>query len=91
MKIKTTLALLALGLSLSACNLPVKPVKPAEQPTTVVSCVNKHESSLNFSYEPSKAVKWHSLAYDVDIYLITTTDDKQLALNSLELENYNCK
>jgi hypothetical protein len=71
---------------LAACSVPVKDTIPPD----AIYCRSKQDSSLDFIYEPKNATQWHSEEYKVDIYLIDTVDGKQIALNSLELENYIC-
>lgn len=78
-----TLTLVAL---LAACSAPVKQLPP-----DAITCHNKQDSRLDFTYQPQNATQWHSEDYNVDIYLIDTVDGKQIAINSLELENYTCE
>lgn len=72
---------------LAACSPPVKP----QLPPNAITCHSKQDKSLDFTYLPENATVWHSEDYKVDIYLIDTVDGKQVALNSLELENYTCE
>ncbi len=72
---------------LTACSNPVKPELPAD----AITCHNKQDKRLDFTYQPKNATQWHSDDYKVDIYLIDTVNGKQIAINSLELENYTCK
>ncbi len=89
MSINKAIIALALGFAIAACG-PVKPTQTVDgrQPIT---CVNHQDKKLNFSYYPEKAQQWHSVDYDVNVYLIDTIDGKQIAINSLELQNYTCK
>ena len=90
MKIYSLIYLLIISLLVTGCNLPpTKPIPPAV-PSTAVTCVSKLDRTLDFTYEPAKAVKWESDDYKVSVYLINTTSGNQIILNSLELENYNC-
>lgn len=82
-----TLFPIALVALLAACSAPVKP----ELPSDAITCHNKQDSSLDFTYQPKNVTQWHSLDYEVDIYLIDTVDGQQIAINSLELENYTCE
>lgn len=78
---------LLFALALAACaSTPQTP-----QPDYAVTCVNKQDTSLNFTYEPSKAVQWYSTEYQVNVYQITTVEGKRITVNTLELENYTCQ
>lgn len=78
-----SIALVAL---LAACSVPTKPQLPPD----AITCHNKQDSRLDFTYLPQNAKQWHSLDYNVNVYLIDTVGGQQIAINSLELENYNC-
>lgn len=81
-----TFLTLALTVLLAACSVPTKQLPP-----DAITCHNKQDKSLDFTYQPQNAQQWHSADYKVDIYLIDTVDGKQVAINSLELENYTCE
>ena len=82
---KKLLSALLVGL-LTACS--VAAVK--EFPVGSITCKNKQDAKLDFTYLPENALAWHSVDYNMDIYLIDTIDSGQIAVNSLELENYTC-
>ena len=88
MTFNKALVALSLGFVIAACG-PVKPTQPVD--STVITCVNHQDSKLNFSYKPENSQQWKSVEYNVNVYLIDTVDGKQIAINSLELENYTCK
>ena len=88
MKLKYNIVLSGLVLLLAACS-PPKAEQPPKFPPTIV-CIHKYDSQLDFEYDPKKATQWHSSNYNVNVYLIDTIDGKQIAINSLELENYTC-
>lgn len=75
-----------LAVLLTACAVPTKLALPED----AIICKNKQDSTLDFTYLPQNATQWHSIDYNVNVYLINTIDGKQIAINSLELENYNC-
>lgn len=72
---------------LAACSIPVKDTISSPD---AIYCRSKQDSSMDFIYEPKNTTQWHSEEYKIDIYLINTVNGKQIALNSLELENYIC-
>ncbi len=77
-------------LILAACTTkPIVP-QPKEYPPGIISCVHKHDHKLDFQYDPKNAAQWYNEQYRVSIYLIDLEDGGQIAINSLELENYNC-
>ena len=96
MKFKTfvfTLALIILTGCTATQTVYVPPGVREAPPVTaegVVTCVNHQDEALDFSYHPDNASVWHSNHYDVHVYLIDTTSGDQIAINSLELENYEC-
>ncbi|QDJ96346.1 hypothetical protein Xoosp13_159 [Xanthomonas phage Xoo-sp13] len=60
-----------------------------ESNSSVVVCTdptNNPELTLRFHTEDSEV--WHGDGYNV--YLITTVDGKQIAINSFELNKYTC-
>ncbi len=86
-----TLALMGLVACTSVPKIDLTDRVPPETTTDgVVTCVNHQDKKLDFSYRPSKTPQWYSDQYNVYVYLIDTLEGDQIAINSLELENYTC-
>lgn len=95
MKIKNiffTLALIALSACTTAPQVYVESTRlpPPVTADGIVTCVNQQDEALDFKYHPNDVARWYSEDFDVYVYLIDTADGGQIALNSLELENYAC-
>lgn len=67
-------------------------VDPVTLPSDgVITCVHKTDSRENFAYEESKSKMFTSHKYNVDVFVIETVDGRELLVNSLEFENFECK
>lgn len=84
---KKLLTIVFVSIWLAACSSS-NPVK--EFPVGSITCKNKQDHKLDFTYMPENALAWHSVDYNMPVYLIDTIDSGQIAVNSLELENYTC-
>jgi hypothetical protein len=88
MSLNKTLLALSLGLAIAACSSVARD-EPKTSP--LVTCTHNSDSAKDFSYYMEDVQQWTTEDGLMDIFLIDTVSSGQIALNSPELQNYDCK